>query len=183
MVANVRLYLQGDRADAQLLRKTNRYAVKTRTAARGAAQDTLDYAMVRIRADLQAQGRLGAKFLDTLQGKITEGGGNIRIAITNDEPGFDFLQEGGVARGRPLMWIPVDNSGISARDYGGRLFQVKRKNGGTPLLMDANDRQVKYVGVTEVNIAKKFHSREIVEEAAGRMEGFYRSRLAALAVE
>lgn len=183
MAANVRLYLQGERADKQLLRKTNRAAANVRAAARGAAQDTLDYALTRARADIQAQGRLGAKFEDGLTGKISEGGGNIRVAITNNVPGFDFLLTGGVAKGNPLMWIPVDNSGINARDYGGRLFQVKRKSGGAPLLMDAGDRQVKYVGVATVTIAQKFHTREIVEEAAGKMAGFYRSRFSSLAVD
>ncbi len=182
MVA-VRLYLSGERADSQLSRKLGKQAERVRTAARGAAQDALDFAMTRAKSDLQSQGRLGAKYVDELQGKISEGGGNIRVAITNDEPGFDFLQTGGTAKGRPYMWIPVNNSGVSASEYEGRLFQVKRKNGGTPLLMDAGTRAVAYVGVETVEIKKKFNTQEIVEEAAERLPEFYKARFASLAVE
>jgi len=183
MPANVRLYLQGERADKVLLRKASRDADRVRTAARGAAQDALDFALTRARVDLKSQGRLGAKYVDSLQGKITEGGGNIRVSITNDEPGFDFFQTGGTIKGKPLMWIPVDNSGISAKDYAGRLVNVKRKNGGTPILLDTNSRTVKYVGVTEVNVPKRFNTAEIVEQAAGKLQGFYRTRFASLPVE
>lgn len=182
MVA-VRLYLSGERADSVLQKRLGKAAQNVRTAARGAAQDALDYALAGAKADLSNQGRLGAKYLDGMQGKISEGGGNIRVAITNDVPGFDFLQEGGTVKGNPLMWIPVDNSGISAKDYDGRLFSVKRKDGGTPLLMDAGDRQVKYVGVETVEIARKFHTADIVEDAASRLPEFYKARFAALAVD
>lgn len=184
MPANIRIYLSGERADDLLKRSTTRAGIKVRAAARGAAQDAAELLRGRITADINSAGNLGKRYASGVQVKVGEGGGNIKIAVTNDVPGFDFLNKGGQIEGKPLMWIPISGAGVPphtpARDYPGRLFQVKRTGGGVPLLMDPADRKPKYWGAASVTVPQKFHSIDIVNDVASNLATLYKSRYAAL---
>ena len=179
----IRIYFEGRSAGEQLRTNMGEASVRVRTAAQLATQNVRDDIYNRGLQDIETQGRLGEKYAPGFQVSVTQGGGNIRVGVSNNVPGFGFLNQGGTATGDPYMWIPTSFSGIhnvDAKDYLGRLFRVKRKNGGTPLLMDAADRQVKYVGVSTVNIKKKFRTIEIVQQVASKLPEYYAAQFTAL---
>jgi len=147
-------------------------------AARGAAQDAADMIVTRGSADIASAGNFGSKWTQGLHTKVGEGGGFIKISVFHDEPLFLQFERGGIIKGRPLLWVPTSFSGIKniyARDYPGSLFKVKRAS-GPPLLLDAQTKQTKYVGLTEVRIPKKFHILEIIQDTATKLKDFYNAR-------
>lgn len=178
----VRLFLAGERVGSQLQRSAAKNTKKMLAAERGAANDVVEYVLPRALADISKAGKFGARWTDGFRGKVTEGGGFIRVSFTEAVPYWRVFQNGAVIHGRPLLWIPLsfakDAQGVNARDYPGRLFRVDRKNGGAPLLMAAGKpAQPKYFGKESVTIPKKFHLVEIVREGAKRLKEFYSKRM------
>jgi hypothetical protein len=178
----VRLFLAGERVGPQLTRAANKNVKKVLAAERGAAQDVVDYVVPRARADISAAGKFGSRWTDGFQGKVTEGGGFIRIAFTEKVPYWRVFQFGAVIHGRPLLWIPLsfakDAQGIRARDYPGKLFRVDRKSGKAPLLMKVGKpAEPKYFGKASVTIPKKFHLVEIIRDGARKMKSFYKDHM------
>lgn len=176
-----RLFLAGERVGPQLARSANKNIKKVLAAERGAAQDARDYAVAHGRADIASAGKFGSRWIDGFDGKITEGGGFIRVSFTEKVPYWRVFQFGAIIRGKPLLWIPFsfaqDAQGINARDFPGRLFRVTRKSDGLPLLLKVGKPAVpKYFGKTSVTIPKKFHLVEIIRDAARQMKTFYRER-------
>lgn len=154
-------------------------------AERGAAADAVDYVVPRARKDISGAGRFGSRWSDGFKGKVTEGGGFIRIAFNmpSDPPmkHWRVFQFGAIIRGKPLLWIPLsfakDAQGVRARDYPGKLFRVDR-NGKAPLLMRAGKpAQPKYFGKESVRIPKKFHLVEIIHDGAKKLKNFYNRRM------
>lgn len=178
----VRLFLGGERVGPQLTRAAAKNKAKILAAERGAAQDVVNYVVPQARADIARAGRFGPRWTQGFQGKITEGGGFIRVSFTEAVPYWRIFQYGGVINGKPMLWIPLsfakDAQGIRARDYPGRLFRVDRKSGGAPLLLAAgNPAQPKYFGKDHVTMPKKFHLVEIVRSGAKLMKSFYAKRM------
>lgn len=179
----VRLYLAGEKVGSQLGRVNRDRSRRIIDAERGAARDTVGYVVPRARADIRAGGRFGARWTEGFQGKVTEGGGFVRMAFTMAVPYWKVFEKGAVIKGRPLLWIPLsfakDAQGIMARDYPGRLFRVDRQ-GKAPLLLAAGKPAVpKYFGKESVTIPKKFHLMQIVRDGSHRMADFYHKRMKA----
>lgn len=175
----VRFYFDGERTGPLFQRAMSRNADKIRAAVRHAAQDVADDIEDLGTTDIENAGNFGSRWTEGFKATVTEGGGNIRIAVTEDVPYWRVFQYGAVIQGKPLLWIPIaaDAQGISARDYGGRLFRVNRKSDGLPLLlMPGKPAQVKYFGKESVTIPKKFHLLEIVRSASRRFKEFYKER-------
>lgn len=183
----LRIYFQGERAGPLLKRATQRQGDRVREAARATAQEAREQILERGRDDIaSAPGNWGSRWLDGLKADVSEGGGNIRIAVYHKIPYFGVFQNGAVIRGRPLLWIPLSFSdaatamwpgvGVRARDYPGRLFRVDRKQ-GAPLLLDSYSKKPQYFGKESVTIPKKFHIREIALEVARRLKEVYRHHL------
>lgn len=111
---------------------------------------------------------------------VSEGGGNIRLAVTSDLPYFNIYQKGGVIKGKPMLWIPLssatDAKHIYARDYPGRLVLVNRKSGGVPLLLSTVDRKPKYFGISQVTMPKRLHILEIIQDVVQKLAKTYRDR-------
>jgi len=178
----IRIYFEGDPA-GQLQTNMGKASRIIKQAAALTAQNARDEIQRQVEEDFTNTGRLGQKYAGSVQTQVSQGGANIRVAVTSNKPGLEFLNEGGIVRGNPYMWIPLSGTGIrnvDAKDYPGRLFIVKRKSGGTPLLMDAADRKPKYAGVAQVTIKKKFHTIDIVNDVASRLQAMYEAQLAAL---
>lgn len=176
----VRVYLTGDRVGPKLDRLGTKSKQKILRAERGAAEDVRKEVLKAGRADIKQAGHFGTRWTEGFQGKITEGGGNIRIAFTHAVPYWRVFQYGAIIRGKPLLWIPLsfakDAQGIRARDFPGKLFRVDRKGGKAPLLLSSADGQPKYFGKESVRIPKKFHIVEIVRDGARHLKEFYKNR-------
>lgn len=178
----VRLFLAGERVGVQLKRSADKSTKRILAAERGAAKDVVSYVLPKGRADIRQAGKFGPRWTDGFQGKVTEGGGFIRVSFTEAVPYWRVFQYGAVIHGNPLLWIPLsfakDAQGVNARDYPGKLFRVDRKNGGAPLLMAVGKpAQPKYFGKASVTIPKKFHLVEIIREGAKRLKEFYSKRM------
>lgn len=129
------------------------------------------------RQDISAAGNFGTRWTQGFTYDI-EGEGNARTIIFRQQvPYWRVFQYGAVIHGKPLLWIPLSSTEpkVSARDFPGRLFRVNRRSGGAPLLMSADDKQVKYTGHESVRIPKKFHLVEIIRAEAKTLGALYRA--------
>jgi hypothetical protein len=176
----VRLNLAGERVGPQLERKGTKWKAQINSAARGAAEDVVEYVVPRAREDISQAGRFGSRWTQGFTGKVTEGGGNVKVSFSEVVPYWRVFEFGAVIHGRPLLWIPLsfakDAQGIRARDYPGKLFRVDRKAGGAPLLLGGNPATPKYFGIASVTIPKKFHLRDIIRDGARQLKLFYSAR-------
>ncbi len=184
----VRLYFSGERVGPQLARSASKNIKKILAAERGAASDVVDFIVPQAREDISNAGNFGARWSDGFKGKVTEGGGFIRVAFTMPSgPPMRYwrvFQFGAEIHGKPLLWIPLsfakDAQGVLARDYPGKLFRVNRKSGAAPLLMTRKPGQkaeAKYFGKESVTIPKKFHLVEIIKDGAKKLKQFYSERM------
>lgn len=185
-MTTVRLFLQGEKLGPQL----KKFAVKTKqkinTAARGAAEQTVEYVVPRARDDISSAGKFGARWTAGFQGKVTQGGGFVKISFTmggaSPVSHWRVFEHGATIHGKPMLWIPLsfasDAQGVMARDYPGKLFRVDRKGGKAPLLMAAGKPAVaKYFGKSSVTIPRKFHLRDIVKDGAKQLKLFFTQRM------
>lgn len=180
-MAAIRIYVDGDRVGPLFKRAVTRQGDKIRAALRAAAQDAAKQIEKEGRADISGAGNFGSRWTDGFNTEVTEGGGNIRINVTEDVPYWTVFQFGKVIRGKPLLFIPFsfaeDAQGVRARDYGGKLFRTTRKSDGLVMLMaPGKPAQAKYFGKESVTIPKKFHLIEITRSVAKRMGEFYNKR-------
>jgi hypothetical protein len=177
----VRFYFDGDRVGPLFQRAMTRQADRVRKSARQAAQDAADDIEDQGRSDIEDAGNFGSRWTDGFRATVTEGGGNLRVAVTEDVPYWRVFQNGAVIHGKPLLWIPLsfasDAQGLRASEYGGRLFRVDRKSDGLPLLLaPGKPAQPKYFGKESVTIPKKFHLLEITQRVAKKFRDYYRER-------
>ena len=186
-MTTVRLYFSGERVGPQFTRSTEKAKQKMLAATRGAAQDVADEVVAAGRADIANAGKFGSRWSDGFQSKISEGGGNVRVAFTMpDQPPMKYwrvFEYGATIHGKPMLWIPLsfasDAKGINARDYPGKLFRVNRKGGKAPLLATGGPFAPKYFGKESVTIPKKFHLRAIIQAGAKRLKLFYSQHMKA----
>jgi hypothetical protein len=150
---------------------------------REAVAATAEIAAVQIeeegRADIQSSGNFGPRWTEGFQAKVTQGGGNYVINVTEAVPYWRVFEFGAEIHGKPLLWIPLsfagDAKGVRARDYPGQLFRVDRP-GKAPLLMaPGKPAQAKYFGKESVTIPQKFHLRDVVKGVARGLREIYRS--------
>lgn len=178
MVA-VRVYVDTSRVGPLFQRAVSRAGDRVRAAARGAAHDVADEIETEGRADISAAGKFGSRWTDGFHADVTEGGGNVRISVTEDVPYWRVFQDGATIHGKPLLWIPLsfakDAQGIYARDYG-PLFRVDRVGKAPLLLAPGKPAQPKYFGKESVTIPKKFHLVEIARAAARNTKNYFKDR-------
>lgn len=177
----VRIYMDGERAGPLFRRGIQRQGELIRAAVRGMANDAADDIERRGREDIAQAGNFGNRWTEGFHADVTEGGGNIRIAVSEDVPYWRVFQEGALILGKPLLWIPIatDAQGISAKDYPGALFRVDRKSDALPLLLSAEDKQVKYFGKESVQEKKLFHLIEIAQDTARKLRDYFTARMKA----
>lgn len=180
----VRLNLAGERVGPQLEKNSVKWKKQINDAARGAAQDVVEYITPLARADIKRAGRFGDRWSNGFVGKVTEGGGHVKVSFSmpSDPPmrHWRVFEFGATIRGKPLLWIPLsfakDAQGVMARDYPGKLFRVDRA-GKAPLLLGGKPATPKYFGKTSVTIPKKFHLRDIIRAGAKQLKLFYSARM------
>lgn len=176
-MTTVRVYFDNDRIGPKFQRSVYRQADNVRQSMRLAAKETADDIVALGRADIGQAGRFGSRWMQGLHADVTEGGGNIRLAVYHDVWYWRVFEKGAVINGKPMLWIPLsfatDAQGVFARDYPGGLFKVERA-GKAPLLLSREDKKPKYFGKESVTIPKKFHLAEISRRAAQQLGDLYR---------
>lgn len=121
------------------------------------------------RADIAAAGRFSGDWISGFTYKITKSSGVETIVFSHSKKLWRIFQKGAIIRGKPLLWIPIDPGGPRAKKYPGRLFQVKgRKKRDTPILM-SDDGRVRYIGVKQARIKRKFHLLKIIRDEARKL--------------
>lgn len=142
-----------------------------------AAEQLAETIQAKGRADIAAAGRFSGRWISGFTYDISGGGGSATtITFHHSNNLWKVFQFGAKIQGKPLLWIPVDPGGPRAKDFSGRLFQVKRrKKRDTPLLMSADDKQVKYIGVKKVTIRRKFHLLKIIRDETKKLRDLFKA--------
>jgi hypothetical protein len=144
-------------------------------AATSSSEQLADDIIREGRSDIAAAGRFGSAWQSGFTYEISAEDNVKRIIFHHSNPLWRVFQRGAKIQGKPLLWIPVEPGGPPAREFGGRLFQVKRrKKRDVPLLMSADDRRVKYIGVKKVIIRRKFHLLKIIRDEAKKLRQLFR---------
>lgn len=177
-MANIRISFLGENPGLLFQRNSEKHAARIRRSMRLAAKDVVEEFLEKGREDIKSSGNFGSRWTDALQGRVTEGGGTIRISFDMAIPIWTVFQNGKVIHGKPLLAIPLsfaqDAQGVNARDYPGRLFRVNRKDGKAPLLAIGKPQfEPKYFLKESVTIPKKFHLTEIARQVARRIGEIY----------
>jgi len=180
-MVSVRFYMDNVKVGPLFSRNGKTFPEKQREAARAAAKDAASEIKAKGDADITSAGNFGSRWTKAFHVDVSEGGGNIRIEPKLDIFYWRVFQYGATIHGKPLLWIPLsfatDAQGISAKNYGGPLFRVDRKDGKVPLLMaPGKPAQAKYFGKESVTIPKKFHLVEITRGVAKHMKDLYLER-------
>lgn len=173
MVVRIRLKTNSIKPEVDETIKEIKQRVKqaAETSAEQFAEDVLQEG----RADIAAAGNFTGEWISGFNYKITGESGVKTIVFSHKKRLWRIFQSGATITGKPLLWIPVEPGGPRARDFPGRLFQVKgRRKRDTPLLMSAEDRQVKYIGVKKVVIRRRFHLLKIIRDEAKKLRQRFR---------
>jgi hypothetical protein len=149
----------------------------------GAVQDVADLAVRQGRANIAGAG-FSARWPAALKSKFyaNKDTGNPAALIFHTIAFAGVFERGATISGRPLLWLPLERNlppGIhSPRQYGRKLVSVNVA-GKPPLLFDAAKRELGplFVGVSQVNIRKRFDLYRIFAQAADRMGEFYDNRI------
>ena len=142
---------------------------------KASTQELADNILSEGRADIAAAGRFTGAWISGFTYDISGDEKVQTIVFHHSKRLWRIFQAGANIKGDPLLWIPVQAGGPRARDFPGRLFQVKRlKKRDTPLLMSYDDKQVKYIGVKSVRIRRKFHLLKIIRDEASKMRKLFR---------
>jgi hypothetical protein len=152
-------------------------------AAAAAVDDAAQLAVKQGRANIASAG-FPTRWQNALAyGTDKRGDPSAPSATIFDRIGFaSVFETGKTISGKPLLWLPIEANlpaGVkSPKKYGKKLVSVNVA-GKPPLLFDASDRKrgPLFVGVSRVNIRKRFDLRHIITEAAGQMGEFYQERL------
>jgi hypothetical protein len=171
----VRVRLKSQSIKPQLDETVAKLKQRIQAAATSSTQQLADNVLREGRADIAAAGRFTGKWISGFTYDITgEGGKSRSIVFRHSNPLWRVFQSGATIKGKPLLWIPVEPGGPPAREFSGRLFQVKRsRKRDTPLLMSADDKQVKYIGVKKVIIRRKFHLLRIIRDEAKKQRDLF----------
>lgn len=182
-MTTTRVWFDQERTGPLFRRGTKNWLGDTvRDSMRMAAKETAENIVALGRADIASAGRFGSRWMKGLHADVTEGGGNIRIAVTHEVPYWRVFEKGATIHGKPMLWIPLsfaaDAQRVWARDYPGGLFRVERA-GKAPLLLSRESKEPKYFGKESVTIPKKFHLEEIARKAAQQIGDLFKRIFAA----
>lgn len=170
--------VEGDPISGRLTKNLEAHRQRVQRAVEAATSQLAENIVEKGRDDISSAGNFGSRWTEGLTSDVG-GSGNVRtVTIRQAVPYWRAHQDGAVISGKPLLWIPMSSAteaqGVSAKDFPGRLFRVERKSGGVPLLMSADDKQVKYTGHEQVRLGKRFHLVEIANAEAKTFGALYR---------
>ena len=173
-MANVRIYLDGERFGKLFRQATEKKGAEMRQAVREAAKEAADEIKELGRANIAEAGHFGEKWIEGFDTKVSEGGGNIRIEVSEKQTLWPVWEYGMTIRGQPELFIPFsfadDAKGVWARDYPGQLFEVTRNSDGLKMLFtdDGSGEGARpvYFAKESVYEPRKFFFRDIIRAVA-----------------
>jgi hypothetical protein len=173
---SVRIRLRSQSIKPQLDETVKRLKARVAAAATTSTQVLADTILREGRVDIASAGRFAGSWVSGFTYEIS-GEDNVKtIVFHHSNPLWRVFQRGASIRGKPLLWIPVDPGGPRAKDFSGRLFQVKRRmKRDVPLLMSADDKTVKYIGVKKVIIRRKFHLLKIIRDESKKLRDLFKA--------
>jgi len=185
-MAELRIEYDGRVPADQLKDSMDKATRRVRATMKALAQQAADEILTRGREDIQRAGRYGSDWTSGLHAKVEQfSADEVIVEVTHSKPYFNFLMTGGAIQGRPLLWIPTANvdEHIPASEYPGRLVRSTSKK-GTPLLIDPNIEsssgtgwghgEVMYTGFPSITMPQKFHTLDVIREAARNMKSKYK---------
>jgi hypothetical protein len=148
----------------------------------GAVHDVADLAIKQGRANIAGAG-FSSRWQRALTYSFYPNKGSDPAAVIFDRIPFANVFEFGMTiQGRPLLWLPIEQNlpqGVhSPKQYGRKLVSVNIA-GKPPLMFDAANRLAGplFVGVSSVNIRKRWDLMRIFAAAVARLDEFYQKRL------
>lgn len=168
----------GPQFKAGVQRFRERATASIQTAAKRAALDI----ETQGRANIRAGGNFGSeRWQQGFEAKVSfQSRTDLSIRVTHSVPYWKVFEEGRVIRGKPLLWIPLQNTlaaslKVRARDFPDKLFRVERA-GRAPLLLSKSGGP-QYFGKSSVRIPRKWRLREIVARVARNMRQYYKEAM------
>jgi hypothetical protein len=132
-MTKIRAYLDDTQVGETFTKISAKYPERVRAAARAAAAEMAQEIEQRGREDIASAGRFGSRWTEGFQATVSEGGGSIRISVTEAVPYWAVFEYGADIRAKNpsgLLWIPLSFAdvpeGVWPKDYPGRLFRVSR---------------------------------------------------------
>jgi len=147
-VTTVRIYMDGSRVGPKFTRLSGKFSSALRVAARDMAADIEQ----DTKADVQGAGKFGSRWFP--HAAVSEGGGHVRIAVTEDVPYWTIFQYGGTIYGKPLLYFKPSEG------FFGR-------GSKTPLVISKHS----------VFEPKKFHIIEIIRKIAQQTGDYLAARM------
>jgi len=159
----LKIAITGEPVGTQLQRNFDAIRKDIRSASLATATEVAELIQTAGRAQIASAGHFGTRFINgfvCFAQKIPNGA---IIDIEHKEKLAAFFEKGGLIQGKPLLWIPFSNSGVTVppSQYGGKLFYGRSRH-GTPLLFSYETRKPIYFGVKSVYVPRKFRLREII---------------------
>lgn len=160
--------------EAKFVRNINGINTRLSQSMLKAAKDSAAEILQRGQADIQSAGKFGPAWTAGLHADVVQRGPrSFTVVVRHDIAFFSIFEKGGVVTGHPWLWIPLSFAGNIGKvsNFPGRLIMVQPKSGSRPLLISGDDHQPKYVGVSSVTIARKFHLGDIIKDVGDKIAG------------
>jgi hypothetical protein len=153
----VRAYVAGDQV-GKTVRSVQSFSRMARDALREAAADAAESIEGKGRADIGAAGNFGGRWTSGFNATVSEGGGNVKIDVTEAVPYWTVFQYGATIVGKPLLYFKPTQAvgGLTGKDP-------------LPLVISKH----------AVSIPKKFHLIEISAAEAAKVPLLFRQNMKA----
>lgn len=146
------------------------------TASRQAAKMVLENG----RENIRAAGNFGPKWIDGLSVDVVPRSGallNSVITVSHKIPFFSVFEKGATIKGNPFLWIPLSfATKVKLANFSGKLFRVNRP-GLPPLLLSVDTKQPMYIGLTSVQIKKKFNIQKVIQDVMRQLPDLIKQNL------
>jgi hypothetical protein len=150
----VRAYVAGGLV-GKTVRSVQSFSKLARDALREAVAEVAETIESKGRADIGAAGNFGGRWTSGFKASVSEGGGNVRLDVTEDVSYWTVFQFGATITGKPLLYFKPTQA------VGG--LQGKT----LPSLISKH----------AVSIPKKFHLIEISQEEAAKIPLLFRQNI------
>jgi hypothetical protein len=150
----VRAYVSGEQV-GKTVRSVQSFSRMARDALREAVGEAAEEIESKGRADIGAAGNFGGRWTSGFNAKVSEGGGNVKLDVTEAVPYWTVFQYGATIIGKPLLYFKPTKA------VGGLE--------GKPL--------PEVISKHAVEIPKKFHLIEISQTEAARIPLLFRQKL------
>jgi hypothetical protein len=152
----VRAYVSGEQV-GKTVRSVQSFSRMARDALREAAAEAADEIESKGRSDITAAGNFGGRWTSGFNAKVSEGGGNVKIDVTEAVPYWTVFQYGATIVGRPLLYF------VPTKAVGGL------EGKALPAVISKH----------AVTIPKKFHLIEISQAEAAKVPLLFRANMKA----